>query len=98
MGESVKPWRPSERHKMRERFSKTRPFHVTLRVVEAVGKLRRRDAYHAIRKAMQTTLSRTNFRIVHISLEDDHVHLIVEADNDGALARGMQSFEISAAP
>jgi REP-associated tyrosine transposase len=92
-----KPWRPSERHKLRARFAKTTPLHVTLRVVDAIGKLRRRDAYHAIRRAMQATLARTDFRIVHISLEDDHIHLIVEADTERALAKGMQAFEISAA-
>jgi REP element-mobilizing transposase RayT len=37
------------------------------------------------------------FRIIHISIQHDHVHLIVEADNRMALSRGMQSFQISAA-
>src|SRR5690606_26642940 len=37
------------------------------------------------------------FRIVHISIQRNHIHLIVEADNKLALSRGMQSFQISAA-
>jgi REP element-mobilizing transposase RayT len=37
------------------------------------------------------------FRIVHISLQRTHVHLIVEAEHQAALARGMQGFLISAA-
>jgi REP element-mobilizing transposase RayT len=37
------------------------------------------------------------FRIVHISIQRNHVHLLVEADHKMALARGMQSFQISAA-
>jgi hypothetical protein len=37
------------------------------------------------------------FRIVHISIQRTHVHMLVEADNKQALARGMQSFQISAA-
>jgi putative transposase len=37
------------------------------------------------------------FRIVHLSIQKTHVHLLVEADNKVALARGMQSFQISAA-
>src|SRR5215831_15326261 len=40
---------------------------------------------------------RERFRIVHISLQRDHVHMIVEAENKEALAKGMQGFMISAA-
>jgi hypothetical protein len=41
--------------------------------------------------------SRGVFRIVHVSIQRSHVHLLVEASNRGALSRGMQSFQISAA-
>ena len=37
------------------------------------------------------------FRIVHVSIQKSHLHLLVEADNKLALSRGMQSFLISAA-
>ncbi len=37
------------------------------------------------------------FRIVHISIQRDHVHLLVEADHERALSNGMQRFQISAA-
>jgi len=37
------------------------------------------------------------FRIVHISIQRTHVHLIVEADTKEALSKGLQSFQISAA-
>jgi hypothetical protein len=33
---------------------------------------------------------------VHVSLQSDHLHLIVEADDKAGLSRGMQSFSISA--
>src|SRR5689334_15265764 len=89
--------RSSERHTKRERFSRTTPVHVTLRVVDRVGTLRRRDAYHAIRLATASTLARADFRIVHLSLERDHLHLIVEADHHAALSAGVKAFESSAA-
>ncbi len=38
-----------------------------------------------------------DFRIVHISLQHTHVHLIVEAKSKEALAKGMQGFQIAAA-
>jgi REP element-mobilizing transposase RayT len=62
-----------------------------------VGSLRRLDLYRAFRKATQKAARRQDFRIVHISLQRTHVHLIVEADDRQALSRGMQGFEVSAA-
>ena len=71
--------------------------HVTLRVISAVGNLRRRFTCAAIREATLTTARREDFRIVHLSLQRDHVHLIVEANHKTALAAGMQGSQISAA-
>jgi len=34
------------------------------------------------------------FRIVQYSVQADHVHLIVEAENDAVLTNGMRSFAI----
>src|SRR5258705_4361652 len=73
------------------------PVHVVLRVVGAVGNLRRRFTYKAIREATLTTALREDFRIVHLSIQRTHLHLIVEANNKSALALGMQGFQISAA-
>ena len=58
---------------------------------------RRRSVWQAIREATLTTALREDFGIVHLSLQRTHVHLIVEAANKEALARGMQGFQISAA-
>jgi len=96
-GRPAKGERPSERHEKREAFKASEPVHVVIRAVEAVGALRGFVAYHALRTAMVTTFKRDDFRIVHISIQRTHVHLIVEAAGRMALARGMQGFEISAA-
>jgi REP element-mobilizing transposase RayT len=53
--------------------------------------------YRAVRAATRIAARRTEFRIVHLSIQRDHVHLIVEASGKGALATGMQGFAISAA-
>lgn len=68
-----------------------------MRVVPAVGNMRRRDMYKAMREATITAALRERFRIVHISLQRTHVHMLVEASNKLALARGMQGFQVSAA-
>ena len=82
--------------RVRAVLSRHTPVHITLRTVKAVGGLRRRRAYHAIRGALHRTWRREDFRIVHISIQREHIHLICEANDKLALGHGMQSFEISA--
>ncbi|HSR98321.1 MAG TPA: hypothetical protein VLM79_14785 [Kofleriaceae bacterium] len=55
--------------------------HVTLRAIGVVGNLRRRCVYQAIREATLTTARREDFRICHLSIQHNHLHLIVEASN-----------------
>jgi REP-associated tyrosine transposase len=77
-----------------------RPYHalhVVMRVVPVVGSLRRRAMYKALRDATITAALRERIRIVHVSVQRTHVHMLVEAEDARALARGMQGFEISAA-
>ncbi len=96
-GRPPKHRRSSEPHTRRERFARITPVHVTLRVVAGLGKLRRRRIYQAVGRAVNAVVGMPDFRIVHLSLENDHLHLLVEAASDAALARGIQAFEISAA-
>ncbi|MBC7973720.1 MAG: transposase [Myxococcales bacterium] len=96
-GRPPKGRRSSSPHKVRPFHHARFPVHVVLRVIDEVGSLRRHCAYRAIREATFTTARRENFRIVHISLQRNHVHLIVEADHKEALSSGMQGFQISAA-
>lgn len=73
------------------------PVHVVLRVSREVGNLRRRHAYRAVRGALVRCAARTDYRVVHVSIQATHLHLLIEADDKQALARGMQGFAISAA-
>jgi len=96
-GRPAKGRRASERHKRRPWHDRHHPVHVTLRVLPVVGSLRRRHAWRAVRRAVIRMLERTNFRVCHYSIQGNHIHLIVEADDVRALARGMQGFSISCA-
>ena len=96
-GRPARGERPSEPHRERPFLHERHPVHVVLRAVDVVGNLRRRCVWQAIREATLTTALREDFRIVHLSLQRTHVHLIVEAKDKEALARGMQGFQISAA-
>jgi REP element-mobilizing transposase RayT len=89
--------RASERHEARPMHDFRHPVHVTMRVVGDVGNLRRREIYFALYGATIVTAKREDFRIVHLSIQRDHIHLIVEAEHKEALSRGMQGFSISAA-
>lgn len=96
-GRPARGSRPSEPHKVRPELSARHPVQITARVVPAVGRLRRRSAYRAIRRAIQTSLVRDDFRIVELDVRATRLELLVEADDKAALARGMQGFQIAAA-
>jgi REP element-mobilizing transposase RayT len=96
-GRPAKGPRPSERHVRRPALRPSEAVHVTLRVAGDLRSLRKRHTYKAIREATITTARREDFHLVHISIQGNHLHLIVEARHRMALARGMQGFQISAA-
>ncbi|CAN5798315.1 hypothetical protein BH11MYX2_BH11MYX2_14980 [soil metagenome] len=84
-------------HTRRAAFRPSQPLHISLKLLGDVGALRQEDIYAALQKALTTTAKRTDMRIVHMSIQDTHVHLLVEADGKTALSRGMQGFKVSAA-
>src|ERR1700753_3952125 len=89
--------RAGSRHRARPTVRSYHALHVVMRVVDAVGNLRKRAMYQALREATITAALRPPFRIVHLSIQRTHVHMLVEAENAQALARGMQGFQIAAA-
>ena len=96
-GRKPKGNRAGAPHEKRPEHNERHPVHVTIRVVGNVDGLRRRDLYLAVREATIVTAKRQDFRIVHMSIQRDHIHLIVEADDKSALSRGVRGFSISAA-
>jgi len=89
--------RCSEPHREREDFAARFPVHVTLRVEDGLGSLRCAGGYEAIRAAMQAVHERADFRIVHASIQRDHLHLVNEASGKTPLAKGIQALQISVA-
>jgi REP element-mobilizing transposase RayT len=96
-GRKPKGKRPGARHERRPEHNPRHPVHVTIRMVGSVGGLRRKDIYLALREATIVAARREDFRIVHMSIQRDHVHLIVEAESKAALSKGVRGFSISAA-
>jgi len=91
-GRPPKGARAGAPHKERPFLHARYPVHVSLRVVSAVGNLRRRCVYQAIREATLTTARRENFRIVHLSIQRTHIHLLVEAATSVRSRRGCKAF------
>jgi REP element-mobilizing transposase RayT len=67
------------------------PAHVTLRVRRGVPSLRNRRFLRVFRSSLRKGCERGEFRVVHYSVQRDHVHLLVEAAGRGAMGRGMKS-------
>ncbi|MBW2397846.1 MAG: transposase [Deltaproteobacteria bacterium] len=80
-----------ERKKRRERFQGSKPVHVTLRFREGLPRLRNRRLVGELRRSFGEACERGDFRLVHYSIQQNHVHLLVEAEDQAALGRGMKS-------
>lgn len=89
--------RCSEPHREREDFAPRAATHVTLRLVDGLPTLRCPGAYDAIHAAMTAVRARDDFRIVHASIQRNHLHLLNEADGKESLGKGVQALQISAA-
>lgn len=87
--------RPGVRHRVRPRHSKWVPLHITLRAVAGLPSFRCQLLFAAFERAIRLT-RRADFRIVEFSLQSNHAHLIVEAESNDALTRGMKSFTVRA--
>lgn len=77
------------------------PVHVTMRGQRYINDLRRDHVYRLLSDVLaryrDDRFDHGAFRVIHFSLQDTHLHLIVEAASDHALRRGMRSFTINAA-
>jgi putative transposase len=84
---------PKTPHRPRPRHYFGHPVHVTLRA--GLGSLRSQFLYPTVRIAISraTRHAPDRFRIVHYSVQSNHVHLIVEASERRALTAGVHGLE-----
>jgi REP-associated tyrosine transposase len=83
--------RPRDPHRRRAALAARFPCNVTLRVRRGLPSLRSRPFVRELRYRLRGACERTRFRLVHYSIQADHLHLIVEASSSQDLARGMKS-------
>ena len=76
-------------HRRRPVLKSRFPVHVTWRMREGVWNLRSQRCFTALARAFWGGANRFGFRLVHYSVQGNHVHLLVEAKDERALSRGM---------
>jgi len=91
-----RPTRPGAgpAHRARGPQPASAPTHVTLRALPGLPNLRRGAAWAAVAAALAEGAEGPGFRIVHFSVQSNHLHLLVEAAGATALRRGMQGLAI----
>jgi REP element-mobilizing transposase RayT len=92
-GRKRKKGRGRVAHRVRPEQKKAHPVHVTLRAGRRLPSLRKQLVFNEMRRALART-ARAWFRIVHFSVQADHVHLLVEADDKLSLSRGLMGATI----
>lgn len=93
-GRKPRQGRRSVPHRARPVHRAAHPVHVTLRY--RVRSLRRQAVFPTVTGVIARTNERWagRFRVVHFSVQPDHVHLLVEASDRDALALALRGFSI----
>jgi putative transposase len=92
-GRKPKGARPGVPHVPREQPQRT-PVHVTMRVGGGRPSLRTPRSFGAIKEAFRKGKERFGLSVIHFSVQGNHVHLIVEAEDALALERGTKGLAV----
>jgi putative transposase len=84
-------------HLRRPSLSQHHPVHVTLRLTSGVPSLRTQALFVGVRRALAQGQQRFGFRLVHFSVQSNHLHLIAEAADRRALSHGVQGLSVRVA-
>src|SRR6185503_17268117 len=95
-GRKRTPGRRAVPHRPRVPHVRHCPAHVTLRASAAVPSLRGGRLLHATQSALAAA-STPRFRVLHYSIQGDHLHLLIEADTPTGFERGVRGLAIRVA-
>ena len=84
-------------HAPRPKLDARKPLHVTVRVRSGLPSLREQALVRRLRANLTRAKERFGARVVHYSIQRDHLHLIVEADDRRALSRAMRGLGVRVA-
>ena len=77
-------------HRTRAAIASRHPVHVTVKMHKELGNLRQAHTFEALNRSLVSGKLGRGFRVVHFSVQRDHVHLICEAKDALSLGKGMQ--------
>jgi REP element-mobilizing transposase RayT len=80
-------------HLARPRFKRL-PVHVTLKLLDVVGDLRTEKRFARIQRAFYVACDHLGMRLLQFSVQDNHIHLVVEAVDQQKLGQAMQGLAI----
>ena len=80
-------------HDAREPIARSVPQHTTLRIADDVTSLRKRRLVKLIRESIAKA-HKPDFRVAHFNVESNHLHLIIEAENNESRARGLKGLKV----
>lgn len=78
-------------HRRRTPLASRHPCHVTFKVENDVPPLRTARLVAELERSWRKACERSRFRLVHYSVQNDHVHMIVEAGSARDLACGLKA-------
>lgn len=81
-------------HRPRPALRRRLPVHVTLRMADHVWNLRSRRGFRVVRAALEVGADRFGVRVVQLSVQGNHLHLLVEAADRVALGRAMKGLAV----
>ena len=81
-------------HRARPALASRFPVHANVKVCAGLPSLRRTATRRMLIDAMRAGSERFGFRLVHYSIQTNHLHFLVEAKDRQALSRGMQGLLI----
>src|SRR6187551_1406702 len=88
--------RPPVAHRRRSPHVSRFPVHVTLRAIAGLGTLRASHVFEGIREALRAATS-DRLRVIHFSVQDDHIHIIAEASEGDAMSLGLRGLVVRVA-
>src|SRR5215467_660323 len=84
-------------HTQRAEFARRLPVHVTVRMLPHVWNLRSGRSWRIVGRALEFAAVRFRTRLCEFSIQGNHIHLVVEADDTKALAKAMQGLNVRVA-
>jgi REP element-mobilizing transposase RayT len=82
------------RHRERPKLTRLSSLHLTIKIKRIKADLKNKSILIVLKRAIYNARKK-GLRVIHFSLEFDHVHLLIEAPDNFILGKGMQSLGVT---